>query len=301
MHTIDENPNQTGRDTKRGKRRRRMILLCVLLALAVFIAAELCASKYALSVSRYELESEKLSGDIRIVELADLHNSVFGADNRRLIETVQKQEPDLICIAGDLVDSDSQQTDIAVGLIEALTAIAPVYVSLGNQEVELTETFGTDITALYEAAGARVLDYAYEEIEVNGQTIRLGGIYGLCTGLKESANEEEYAFVSGMQDTQLFTLLLCHLPTSWMGPYGISVWEIDCVLAGHIHGGQIILPGIGGLWAPDYGFFPSRLDGVFDSDDGRKAVVVTRGLGSTETIPRFHNIPEVLVLDLKPS
>ena len=72
------------------------------------------------------MTSEKIDEDIRIVQLTDLHNSVFGENNDKLVQKVRDQSPDLILITGDLLDSSKESTDIAVNLIQALKNIARV-------------------------------------------------------------------------------------------------------------------------------------------------------------------------------
>lgn len=283
---------------------RWRIVLGVLLGLAVFLGILLYRSKYCLTNASYTIHTSRLEETIRLVQLTDLHNSTFGQDNQRLIQMVAEQSPNLILITGDLINSGVRNTEIATQLITDLCGIAPVYVSLGNHEVEYQEEYNVNLTAAYEKAGATVLEKSYEDITVNGQSLRIGGIYGYCLPeeylISGEANPEECAFLSEFQDTKAYKLLLCHMPVCWIGGSSLGAWNVDCVLTGHLHGGQIILPGIGGLYAPDMGWFPGRLRGLYTSEDGRTTVVLSAGLGNTERIPRFHNIPEIVTVDLQP-
>lgn len=285
---------------------RRLVNVAGILAgfMFVILIIDGLMSAYGLVISKFELTNAKINKQIRIVQLTDLHNSTFGAGNRRLIRKVAKQEPDLILITGDLLDSHEEDTAIAYTLIENLSEIAPVYFSYGNHEKYYEEQYGADLAAIFEEAGATVLDYAYEDIEINGQMLRIGGIYGYCIPASfletNEADPEECAFLADFQDTERYSILLCHMPYCWIVNNGISEWNIDCVFAGHTHGGQVRIPFIGGLWAPDQGWFPGRQSGLYYSDDGEKVLVLSRGLGSTEKIPRFNNIPEIVVVDMIP-
>ena len=263
---------------------------------------ELYASKYCLTCTYYDISADDISSPIRIVQLTDLHNSVFGSNNKRLVEKVEQQEPDLILITGDLLDLKEEDTDIAVSLISDLVNIAPVYFSYGNHEVAYGVSYGIELAELFSQAGAIVLEYSYEDIEICSQQLRIGGLYGYCKPVSTNeANEDEEAFLSEFQDTDRYSILLCHMPYCWIVNDGISEWDIDCVFTGHVHGGQIRIPFIGGLWAPDQGWFPGEECGLYYSDDNEKVMVLSRGLGSTENIPRFNNIPEIVVVDLLPS
>lgn len=285
------------------KKIKRMILL-IILASALFVGIEYYNSTYCISITNYSVASEKLKNSVRIVQLTDLHNSEFGVDNGKLVKKVAAQEPDLILITGDLLNSDEENTDVAVTLVESLVEIAPVYFSYGNHEEEYERLYGVDMTALLEQAGVTVLEYAYEDIVINGQQLRLGGIYGYCLPAKfletNEADLEECVFLEEFQDTERYAILMCHMPVCWLINDGLDEWDVDCVFSGHVHGGEVILPFIGGLYAPDFGWFPGSLQSVYYSDTGDKALVLSRGLGTTEVIPRFNNIPEVVVVDLIP-
>lgn len=290
---------------KSSKMKWLFILLAVIILLAAFIGIGLYRSAHALTVSHYSVSSDKLTNPIRIVQLTDLHNSEFGDHNSQIVEKVAAEEPDLILITGDLLNSDENRTDIATDMIKGLAPIAPVYVSYGNHEAAFEEKYGTDLRALYSEAGATVLEYDWQDITVNGQAVRLGGIFGYCMAAKyretHEANEEECIFLDEFGASDSFKVLMCHMPLCWIVSSSLDDWGVDCVLAGHIHGGQIRIPFVGGLWAPDQGWFPGRSSGLYYSEDGKNVLVVSRGLGSREKIPRFNNVPEILTLDLQPS
>lgn len=275
--------------------------IVILLMFGMFV---LYISKYGLTTSHYEVTTDKIMSPIRIVQLTDLHNSTFGNNNQQLLSEVSKQSPDLIVLTGDVLNSDEENISIAVHLIEKLTTIASVYVSYGNHEKDYEVLWGTDLKKAFEQAGAHVLEFSYEDIEINGQWLRLGGLYGYCTPAKylktKEANPEECAFLEEFQSTESYSILLTHMPFAWIVNDGISEWKIDCVFTGHDHGGLIRIPLIGGLYAPDQGWFPGKDCGLYYSKDKEKVMVLSRGLGKSRKIPRFNNVPEIVVVDILP-
>jgi len=287
-----------------SKKKRRFLWAAIPGVLILGAAVSLFLSACGLQVSRYSIVSPKLTESIRIVQLTDLHNSEFGRGNRRLIEKTAAQEPDLILITGDLLDQSSDRTDIAEALIRGLAEIAPVYVSYGNHEAAAERLYGLYLRELYTAAGAVVLEYDWLDVTVNGQDLRLGGIYGYCLPARYTDNGEgwpkESDYVTAFQDTDVLKLLMCHMPVCWLRSGGLDAWDVDLVFAGHTHGGQIRFPWIGGLWAPDVGWFPGREAGLYFSKDETKVLILSKGLGSTEKVPRFNNMPEITVVDLIP-
>ena len=275
----------------------------VVLILFLFLVLGLYSSKYMLSESFYEIDLPEVTEPIRIVQLTDLHNSEFGENNSKLVDHVAAQHPDLILITGDLLNQDTDRTDIAIGLIEDLKDIAPVYISFGNHELGYEKKYGVDLRSLYTKAGAVVLEFDWLDLEVKEQKIRLGGLYGYClpAEYETEARENECNYLDEFQNTEDIKILMCHMPICWQYGGSLDYWDADVVFAGHSHGGQVIIPGVGGLWAPDRGWFPGREQGLYWSKDGQKVLVLSRGLGNREKIPRFNNIPEILIADIVPA
>ena len=256
------------------KYKKFTFIIIILLFLTIICTISLSTSSHTLTTTYYTLSSSTISF-LRIVQLTDLHNSEFGEGNARLVSAVRTQSPDLILLTGDLLNSNEQRTDIATDLIAKLCDIAPVYFSNGNHEIEYEERYGVDIDELYREAGAVVLEKEYQDIT------------------------EETAFLEEFQDTNLPKILMCHMPVCWMINGSLDDWDVDYVFAGHVHGGEVILPFIGGLYGPDLGWFPGKLEGLYSSETGGKTLVLSRGLGTNESIPRFNNIPEVMVVDIQ--
>lgn len=225
----------------------------------------------------------------KIVLLSDIHDCSIDTT------IIAKEKPDLIAVSGDIINSYSDDLSIAIKFLEKLTLIAPTYISLGNHEVEYEERTGENITAVFKKTGAVVLDKAYIDVEINNISIRVGGIYGYCLPERYNHNNaDEINFIREFEDTDSYKVLLDHLPYSWTHYDITQDYNIDLVLAGHTHGGQIILPFIGGLYDPEFGFFPGKVSGRFDSND--TTVIVSNGIGSAnEMLPR-SNKPEIVVI-----
>ena len=125
----------------------------------------------------------------------------------------------------------------------------------GNHEKQYEKNYDSNLAVAFEEAGAKMLEFFYEDIEVNGQELRLGGLYGYCFPKKylrsNEADAAECAFLTEFRNTESYSILLTHMPYSWIVKDAISEWDIDCVFNGHDHGGQVCLLLLGGLYAPD--------------------------------------------------
>ena len=277
------------------------ILVIIFFILILACLASIWISYNWLTVTHFTVRSSKISEPFRIVLVSDLHEHQFGRDNEKLAVKIREQSPDLIIIDGDMINGDSENADTAVELVRALKETAPVYYSFGNHEYSYMEAGHEDLTEELEAAGAVVLNYQSIDIDVKGNQIRLGGLYeyGFETGMQsEEENERAIPYLEEYADTDRYLIMCAHRPESFYPWDMADQWGIDLVLSGHLHGGQVIIPGVGGLYNSLDGFFPKFDYGQYKLGDSD--MVITRGLGSNpKMLPRFNNPPEIAVVEVE--
>jgi len=269
-----------------SKKRKTVLIILLVLIAAFLIDGIICNTTLTVSYHTYDYGTQE---SIRIVQLSDLHNASFGKDNSRLLEKVKSLDPDLIVLTGDLIDSTRAKTSVALELSADLVQIAPVYFVSGNHEawMEGYEKFEKDLMQ----TGVTVLKNESRQLEINGTTINMAGIedpYFLMN--KNSSIENE---LSKIPASDGLNILLSHRP-EYFDAYAQSGYDI--VLTGHAHGGQIRLPLIGGMYAPDQGLFPEYDAGVYESGDMNMAV--SRGLGNSVLPLRINNPAEIVVMDI---
>ena len=122
------------------KRRSWLIAIMVFFLLIIGLGVSIYVSYHCLTVREYSYSADgKISQDLKLVVLSDLHGHEFGEKNEKLIEKVIQQEPDLILLDGDFLNEDSEDSSVPVDLVRALCDIAPVYYALGNHEIAYME------------------------------------------------------------------------------------------------------------------------------------------------------------------
>lgn len=257
----------------------------------------------------YHLKSEKIKSPVTVVMLADLHNHTYGENNEILFGEIDKISPDFVCLAGDMLIGHSQiPYEIGQKAVMDLTKKYPVFYGLGNHEARMrqdTKIYGTryeDYMKPVKALGAKVLVNEHTEFSVGDNKFRIYG-YDLPPKYFKKFNryvfeEEQVEEVLGKCNTsdECYSILLAHNPV-YFKQY--AAWGADLTLSGHLHGGIIRLPIIGGVITPQAKLFPRYSAGKYRI--GEKQMIVSRGLG-THTIPiRFNNKPELSVIHLSPA
>ena len=273
----------------------KIVVFSFFLLTGIFLVS-LILSQKCLIVRQYTYRNPKIAAPIRAVQLTDLHNYQYGRDNQRLIAKIQKQKPDVIFMTGDMLNEDEDRTDIVLHLVREACAIAPVYFSLGNHEVGYEKTYGEgDLTEQLEAAGAVVLEKEYVDTKIAGQEVRIGGVYGYLLP-EDWEDGSEQRFLEAFVQTDRLKILLSHVPEGLLLWKSMEYWDVDLVFSGHVHGGQVRVPFVGGLFDPEEGFFPMYTRGMFSCGNG--TMILSAGLVSSRGIPRVNNLPEIVVCDI---
>ena len=245
-----------------------------------------------LKIRHVEFTSDKYDGpDIRIALITDIHiNSLSVPPHRilKIVDAVNKQNPDLVLIPGDFVaghDKAERRTPefnrrVALGLSYFQGLSATSFATIGNHDAWWN---AASVTAHLQEADVTVL-------ENNAKLISGLCIVGLADFMTSTPKKSAYDSCPPGVPPLVFT----HSPDAWQAFRSDSV----LVLAGHTHGGQVNLPIIGRRvnaisLGPEHSYGFSKIAGV--------DMFVSAGVGTSMLPIRFRAPPEVVILTLRSS
>jgi predicted MPP superfamily phosphohydrolase len=276
--------------------------LKIVLTIIIFFLGSIIFCIYennSIVITKSNFSSQKITSDFdgfTIAQISDLHNKLFGDDQTKILNKLKSISPDIIVVTGDLIDRRKYNLDIAMTFISGAVKIAPVYYVSGNHEA-WSGDFPLIKKSLVEA-GVNVLDDISVELTKGKTSIDIIGLSDpdfLTSDYIEGTNtsktiEQLKQWVMGKN----FKILLSHRPELF-DLYSEN--SMDLVFTGHAHGGQIRIPFIGGLIAPDQGIFPKYSSGSYSKDS--TTMFVSRGLGNSIFPVRVFNRPEIVVVTLR--
>jgi predicted MPP superfamily phosphohydrolase len=256
-------------------------------------AVSLCSG---LVVTRYSIQTEKLSRSVKIVLLADLHSTWHGRRQGELVRKIAGERPDLILMAGDMLDDLRAFQPFAV-LLERISPLAPLYFASGNHEYRvpgINRYFGR-----MRQLGVTILHDCCEHIFIGGERLLAAGIRDPEFARRRPGYEQRRALgraFSHLSGGAPYKILIAHRPELFPR---YAEYPFDLIVSGHAHGGQVRLPGTKlGLYSHGV-LFPQYTAGIHELN--RSKMLISRGLSRFPFPPRVWNPPEVVSLTLRPA
>ena len=272
-----------------GRRTLNRVASPVVVVAAVGLVAYGAVEAARPAVTRFDVASPELPQEfdgVTVALITDLHAGAVRSASftQQVVDLVNAEHPDLVVVAGDLVDGDAARYAPEIAPLADLEAPLGVYATTGNHE--MFRDTANWVTA-FEAVGLTVLQNSAVPLERGGATVTLAGVHDL-TGEGRWAPDYDAALAGS--DPAAFTLLAAHQPLQALDVEGRGV---DLQLSGHTHGGQ--------MWPVNY-LVPLQqpmLEGK--AVVGDTTVVTSRGVGAWGPAVRVAAPPEVPIITLRRS
>lgn len=278
----------------------------VILLLIAGVFAEVERELHTFCITRYEVLSPKWNGEKsgKIIFLSDLHNHEYGLHNKKLIDKIRMENPELILIGGDiLVGKEDISYESAAKFVEAICKIAPVYYANGNHEQRMKEKPEKyeDAFVKYKKrlldAGVYFLENESAEVDLDRNRLCLTGLelqLEVYEKMKtHKVTKDDIAQKVGSAKQEEIQILLAHNP-EYMEAY--QAWGADITLSGHLHGGLICLPNGKSVITPQFHLFPKHAGEM--KVKGNQTAIVSRGLGTHTVNIRLFNPAELIVFQI---
>ena len=275
----------------------------IIFAIAIITGAFCYYQNNKISITNLKVKGE-VNNRIRIVQISDLHSKEFGKNNSTLYKIIIKQKPDIIVATGDLIDSNMKRINEIIEFCSRLNKKIPVYYILGNNEMRCSRV--KEIVEKLKEKNINVLENEISKIKIKGNIINILGLaekrvdkgemfYSKVNSRYKVENVE--VLFKRLEKLEGIKIVLSHYPENFesVGNYSYNKYNFDIMFSGHAHGGQFILPVLGGIFAPGQGLFPKYYKGVYGE---KNKLVVSRGLGNSGFPLRLFNRPDIVVVDI---
>lgn len=262
-----------------------------------------------LEVTKYVVENKKVPKEFdgyNIVQISDLHSKLFGENNKKLIQKIKSLNPDIVVVTGDLIDGENNNYNVALDFMKEISKLYRVYYIIGNHEQKslikkYKDEYKDYFNKLHQIDFVN-LDNNKVEIVKGDSNINLYGLTVPYSCYKYLFDNQETTSIDidfleeklGKIDREQFNILLAHTPF-YFDEY--EKWGADLTLCGHVHGGIVRLPIVGGLLSPDRKFFPKYDLGEYTKN--KSTMIVSKGLGGSKVLIRVNCKPEIVNIKLK--
>jgi predicted MPP superfamily phosphohydrolase len=252
----------------------------------------------ALETSRLTLTYKGLHPDLvgfRIVQVTDIHAGPFISFDTvsKVVSTANALKPDLIVLTGDYVNNNPAYIPGCLRLLNDLRAPTGVFGVYGNHD------YYTGISAMragFSKTHISMLTDSRRTVKGLEGLVNIIGVDDPMRGWASDAQFENVADIAALAGRDQFNLLLSHRP----GIFRVSkALKVDLTLAGHTHGGQIIVPGVGERGLSLARLFLTYTNGLYAADeDSQVRMYVSRGIGTIIAPVRLFCKPEIVEFTL---
>ena len=262
-----------------------------------------------LEVTKYVVENKKVPKEFdgyNIVQISDLHSKLFGENNKKLIQKIKSLNPDIVVVTGDLIDGENNNYNVALDFMKEISKLYRVYYIIGNHEQKslikkYKDEYKDYFNKLHQIDFVNLDNNKVEIVKVDSN-INLYGLTVPYSCYKYLFDNQETTSIDidfleeklGKVDREQFNILLAHTPF-YFDEY--EKWGADLTLCGHVHGGIVRLPLVGGLLSPDRKFFPKYDLGEYIKN--KSTMIVSKGLGGSKVLIRVNCKPEIVNIKLK--
>ena len=284
-------------------------LVIALIALIIICVLIIYHDTHSFVVRNYELKSDKVKGNFKFVFLSDLHGYVFGKNNEKLIAAIDEINPDAVICGGDMFTAHAKDGKIkyepGFDLVKNLARKYKVYYANGNHEYKV-KTFTKEYGNFYDRYRSRLskegvvflendsVEFADKNIRITGLDLDLDYFRKVVKKRMESGLLERFVGDINGKEKKRFQLLIAHNPQYFEN---YASWGADLTMSGHVHGGIVRLPILGGVISPSIALFPKYDGGLYRKGD--KTMILGRGLGTHTIHVRFFNPGEVCTVNIK--
>ena len=234
--------------------------------------------------------------DCRFMVLSDLHEADF---IDQIVEHIRKEKPDFLLLTGDMVQLPDSSAEKALAIAkESIAMGVPVYAVSGNHERQCGRYH--ELVDEFWAEGIYLLENGSVAFEKDGESIFLVGIkdprHDIVTDQKKEVIRENIEYELSKSEDDDFTILLSHRADLYPD---IKETGVDLILSGHLHGGIVRLPFLGGIIGKEEkgDLLPQYEYGVVKEGDSA-TMIVSGGCDKNPEKRRFFNPPELLLIAL---
>lgn len=269
-----------------------LTVIMILLGIAVLLLLDGILENHFPITKEYHIQSEKIKEDKTALLLTDLHACCQGRKKDKYVQMIQRQNPDILLVAGDMTVKNGNHTESVTAFLKEIVSVAPIFYAPGNHEIRMPE---------YEVYQQNLKQMGIKYLKNEAVSCGEVDIYGLDlpeywyhkVWQKREFSKEKVEKLLGSVKKDKFSILLAHNPEYFKS---YAKWGADLTVSGHIHGGIMRLPWIGGVISPSLRLFPKYDSGEFE-ENGKK-MILSRGMGLHHIKLRFFNRPEISVIKI---